>query len=787
MAFKKWGTSSTGQEFHRRSPGVSNPKPRSPLQRRSPLDPPQLKSFLLPFPLCTLCLCGEIVLVSSSPKSSHTSGRSTFTAVFAALVALSSAFLGGDTTTVGQAAPIIGVGFLLVISPLRALPNPGGLIGIIGLVVCALFGFLPASWFGEPAWHLLFRRTIPGLTNDVSLQPLITFTGLCRLLSAIFFGIWVVQWRPTRRVLCARVLTGAIAVLAVAALVVYAFSISVPGWRPSQGFGPFANRNQTGTLMALGAMLAFGLCAYSIRVHRTDAPPWAMAFGICLVALFYSNSRGPLCLLALGSFCGILIQQRVSAKGSAIAVSAFLLISSAALVIGGQVSARLLSLFTEGVGLRVQIYQDTLQLVRTSPFAGIGLGNFDAIFPWFRDASLNGQRILHPESDWLWLAAETGVVSVFFLVVASACCFGRPARLARTRENDVQLACKIAVVLFIINSLFDVPGHRLGTILPLLFVAGIYCCSTLTAEGAPVVPWISRLLGIGLVASGVSLLRADSTESQLKPVLAHGDSEQVEKLASRALARAPLNWSLYMTRGYANVREKKLLQAIADFRYALFLEPKMAVVPFDEGRAWIGVSVPMAVAAWKECLKRSTANERNEYFGRILEVSANDERLLEATLRLADGDPALALVALRSGRADSKTLRFLEEEKPKLDPEQIRVVLKAEARKAAAEKDFQQAYELARQAVRNIPFPIRQGRSEQACRVALIENPGDISAAFDLCMVLEAEKRHDEAISVLDSVCRNRPCPGYLQLMKADFLASLTQWPAAWEVISGLL
>ena len=708
-------------------------------------------------------------------------------AVFAALVALSGAFLGGDTTTVGAVAPIIGVGFLLVLSPFRALPSPGGLLGITGLIVCVLFGFLPASWFGEPAWHLFIRRAIPGLTNNVSLQPLLTFTGLCQMLSAIFFGIWVVQWRPTRRVQCVRVLAGAIAILAVAALVVHAFSISIPAWRPRQGFGPFANRNQTGTLMALGGMLALGLCAYSIRVRRTDVPPWAMAFGICLVALFYSNSRGPLCLLALGSFCGILIQQRVSVKGFAIAASAFLLISAAALLIGGNVSARLLGLFSEGAGLRVQICQDTLQLVKTVPFAGIGLGNFDAIFPWFRDASLNDQRILHPESDWLWLVAETGVASVFFFVVASACCFNWPALLVRTREQDVQLACKIAIVLFVVNSLFDVPGHRLGTILPLLFVAGIYCCSTLTAKGAPAVPWISRLLGIGLVVFGVSLLRSDSPESQLQLVLARGDFEEVEKLASRALTRTPLNWSLYMTRGYANIHEKKLLQAIADFRCALFLEPKMPAVPFDEGRAWIGVNVPLAVAAWKECLSRSGGNERNEYFRQMLEVSAKDERLLEATLRLSDGEPALALVALRSGLADSTTLRFLEEEKSKLDSEQIRVMLKAEARKAAAEKNFQQAYELARQATRNIPFPIRQERSEQACRIALIKNPGDMSAAFDLCMVLESEKRHDEAVSVLENVCRDGNCPDYLQLMKADFLASLTQWPAAWEVISGLL
>jgi tetratricopeptide (TPR) repeat protein len=607
------------------------------------------------------------------------------------------------------------------------------------------------------------------------------------MLSAIFFGIWVVQWRPTRRVQCVRVLAAGIALLAVAALLVHAFSISIPGWRPSQGFGPFANRNQTGTSMALGAMLALGLCAYSIRVRHTDSPPWAVAFGICLVALFYSNSRGPLCLLALGIFCGILIQQKVSAKSFAIAASAFLLISSAALLIGGDVSARLLGLFSQGAGLRLQIYQDTFQLVKTAPFAGVGLGNFDAIFPSFRHASLNDQRILHPESDWLWLMAEIGVVSALCLVVASACCFKWPPRLARTRDEDVQLACKIAIVLFVVNSLFDVPGHRLGTILPLLFVAGIYCCSTLTAESAPALPWISRLLGIGLIAFGVSLLRSDSTESQLQLALARRDFEEAEKLATRALARTPLNWSLYMTRGYANVHEKKSLQAIADFRYASFLEPKMAAVPFDEGRAWIGVNVPMAVAAWKECLSRSGGNQRDEYFGQILEMSAKDERLLEATLRLSDRDPALALIALRSGLADSRTLQFLEEEKPKLDSEQIRVVLKAEARKAAAEKDFQQAYELARQAVRNIPFPNRQERSEQACRIALIKNPGDMSAAFDLCMVLESEKRHDEAVSVLDGFCREHDCPDYLLLMKADFLASLTQWPAAWEVISGLL
>src|SRR5438132_5285822 len=121
------------------------------------------------------------------------------------MVALSSAFLGGDTTTAGEAVPIAGIGFLLIIFPFRALPNPGGLIGIIGLIVCGLLGLLPASWFGEALWHLSIRQAVPGLANSVSLQPLLTFTRWCQMLAAIFFAVWALQWRPVRRVLCIRI------------------------------------------------------------------------------------------------------------------------------------------------------------------------------------------------------------------------------------------------------------------------------------------------------------------------------------------------------------------------------------------------------------------------------------------------------------------------------------------------------------------------------------------------------------------------------------------------------
>jgi tetratricopeptide (TPR) repeat protein len=120
----------------------------------------------------------------------------------------------------------------------------------------------------------------------------------------------------------------------------------------------------------------------------------------------------------------------------------------------------------------------------------------------------------------------------------------------------------------------------------------------------------------------------------------------------------PLDWTLYVTRGYANVSLQKWLQAVADFRYALLLERKLPMVPFDEGRAWVGVNRELALAAWNECLRRSSGTERNEFYRLILATSYCDPRLREEALRLSDTDAQLAMTALRSGYADSTSWNF---------------------------------------------------------------------------------------------------------------------------------
>jgi hypothetical protein len=161
--------------------------------------------------------------------------------------------------------------------------------------------------------------------------------------------------------------------------------------------------------------------------------------------------------------------------------------------------------------------------------------------------------------------------------------------------------------------------------------------------------------------------------------------------------------------------------------------------------------------------------------------------LHSATLRLADGEASLAITALRSGHADSKTLQVLETEKSELNVDQIQAVLRAEAWLAAAERDFKKAYELGRQGMHRVSFPVQSQQSEEQCRDALIRDPRDFGAVFNLCSILRTKQRWQEALQILELTSKDRDCPDYFRVMRAEILASQSQWSESWDAIAGLV
>ena len=196
-------------------------------------------------------------------------------------VALSAAFLGGDAGKWGEVVPVCGIGLVLLFAPIRALPRGAVLIGLSGLLLCGLTGFLPVRWFGEPSWHAALRAAIPGLGKMVTLQPLYSLMRFGVMSAVVLLGGWMIQWRPANRVGILQTLTGGIAASAIVALVAHFYNFPVPWWHSSQGFGPFPNRNQTGALMAMGAMMALGLFAGSARRLHWTGFWWATVFLVC--------------------------------------------------------------------------------------------------------------------------------------------------------------------------------------------------------------------------------------------------------------------------------------------------------------------------------------------------------------------------------------------------------------------------------------------------------------------------------------------------------------------------
>jgi hypothetical protein len=617
------------------------------------------------------------------------------------------------------------------------------------------------------------------------LQPIQTFSSLTLLLGSVLLGAWSIQWRPSNRIACLQILVVGIAILAGIALTSDLLRWPVPFWHPSQGFGPFSNRNQTGTLMGLGAIIAFGLLASELRQKGWSLCWWLGALGLCLAALLRSNSRASLCLFLACLLVWFVNRFGTSIRAAAVGGGVILLVATVALLFGAQVVKRLGQLLTGGADLRWNIYQDTAHLIAAAPFGGVGLGNFAAIFPLFRNSSLNAMRVIHPESDWLWLIGETGIGSLLFCLIVIANLISQPAKPADTQERDVLLAGFLGVLAFLCHTLFDTPAHRLGTILPALFVLGICTSPKLLFSGARWISWISRVAGVALIVLALFLLRTSSIVSPPQQEFATGDWHAVGMKMDQALQIMPLNWSFRLIRGSANVRLGNWLKALSDFRAARVLEPKLADVPFDEGCAWLGANSKLTTSAWKEALSRSPTD--TELYARMLDKSAPFPEIQQAMLRFGNENLDLAVTALQTSYADRATLDFVESNRSRLTAEQLTALNRAKSRRYAGEHDYKQAYEFGTSVLGQVRFPYRRQISENECRLALIQDPTNYGAAYNLCLILRSQDRKPEMLQVLDAVTKQKGCPNYFYVLRGDLLASIGDWSGAWNAISELV
>src|SRR6202035_1669634 len=198
---------------------------------------------------------------------------------------------------------------------------------------------------------------------------------------------------------------------------------------------------------------------------------WPLAFAIIVTAIILNFSRAGIVLLVIGCalWLGTYALRQRSMPNLALAFSVLLLLLTVLLLFGGQTLERfhLHSFGNTGVAadFRWRIFHDAFELIRDSPWCGIGLGNFEPVFAIFRNASFGDTRALHPESDWIWLWSELGWPAVALVLVGLGLLVRRIFPLTEGTNQRYRLATLICVVLFALHGLVDVSGHRMGTVL----------------------------------------------------------------------------------------------------------------------------------------------------------------------------------------------------------------------------------------------------------------------------------------------------------------------------------
>jgi O-antigen ligase len=586
-------------------------------------------------------------------------------------------------------------GLMLIFRPVHRLPGHWWWLAA-AFVVLAGLAFLPAAWFGVPAW----RRGLDDLHLDTGPLQVIEPRPAAEMLGVYAItlggGLWLAGQRVGERFQRIHTLCF---VLGVAGYAVLAALLRDHG-HPDQ-FGMFPNRNHTATLLAMGAVCGAGCLMQAIRTRKwLHLAPAAVGTVVCLWALLaWSVSRAGLLLVTLGGLAWLAcLGRRYLGRhgGRALilvplaAVGLFLIADSrlkerlatgAAKLAATEVSDQGWADKTTieqlaAVEFRVPVWRDTLSMIAAAPWSGVGAGQFAGVFPQYRNhsAQQNHADCLHPESDWLWLAAETGLPATLTLLVLVASAGWRSlGSVVRGHSRAVRAACLVAALLVAAHGMFDVPGHRV----PLAWAAALLFSLSLRpsiedgVDRRPVA-WPFRCAGAVVLAAGLWLLAAahsrveppaflagatarhqamqlysqdhaqqlaaEAAGTKYQPATQADPLERALNLVERALGYALLDRQLWHLRGYLALHFDDKQNLVApSFAIARALDPTWVGGPLIQARAAASSDPTLAAALCAEALARARQLDQ-----RHPDTPWSEAKTLARVRQLAAGNPPLA-------------------------------------------------------------------------------------------------------------------------------------------------
>ena len=762
---------------------------------------------------------------------------------FLALLPVLAVFLGGATSKWAEGIIVAFFGAFLVFQPPRR--SLGWKINatFLAFALCALVSFLPQTWFFTPDWRTALTNDFGiALPATITPQPWLTAGCFSSLVAGLCWLYRVSAQELELRVARFQLQLFASGIVAIAALsiLLYLTHHSIPSWNNPRNFGPFLNRNQTADLFGVTSVLILASAQDDIRHGRKRWILWAIALSIVITAICLNFSRAGIVILVAASAIWIAtVALRLDAPTRAgaacrisLAVSFLLLLVSALLVAGGETVARFHLEKFAGTDIssdfRWSIFRDTWQLIRSSPWMGVGLGNFESIFAIFRDASRGTTRSLHPESDWLWVWSELGWVAVPLILLGAVLLVWRVAPLQVGTNQRFRLAALIGALMFALHGLVDVSGHRVGTAYSAMFLLGLSLHRPTQLQMSKTISWIFRILGVAFFVTGLSWTIAWRSMAMLPGAVGVGNAKQLAvvasrghnfgeaiNLTSRALNWAPLDWELYYLRATAEIGQREPAQkALDDFRRARFLEPNSESVPLQEGFVWLRVRPDLALVAWREALRRA-GPERKDVFRTIMfTAKLRDPAARQIIRQLAFSEHDLALVYFAQLNAeefqpafskffdaDPDLVAMKPEEKRELfqlwdsrgdinvliaavnkHPDWLQFTWRTVAKYRGSSGDFRGACELMQKFDSKVVFPPEErGQSIEQLRERVYRDTNNFSAAYTLYRQQMNRGSIDDALGTIRHFTVTRKPPAYFHLLEAQAWAAKNNWERSWN------
>ena len=579
--------------------------------------------------------------------------------------------LGGGTNIWSQALSLVATGIFLILCPPRQSPGKYINIAASGLIATALLGFLPLPVFLRPPWWIEATQNFGlNLPLTLSSQPLLSLEAMILMLAAIawFYTLSGMELFHERRKSLLWFFALGVLILAIGIVIGTHKSMNYPFGKEAHSFSYFPSRNQTSILLAMGGVIAFTLSMIAMSSRRY----LHVLFGlfttiVILFALIYSLSKAGILLFFIGCIIWLFSTQqpRSMLRYARFALPAIIVLGSVFIFYGGWTLDRVIQLFDQGMfhenGFRWRIFQDTARLIADQPVLGVGLSNFNAVFPQYREKSATFHAIIHPESDWLWLWAELGLLGVVFLLLACAALFAGIFPCREGKQSHYRAVAATAFLIFIVHTLIDVSGHRMGTVF-----AAIYLCvlarrrpSAVDHFFPPRYFWrwsgvILLFMGIiwglawGISKSWNSTVAQKINEEKIERALVQGDKILFEKAVKDSLIWSPLKMRAYFDRARGLIHFRENAQAARmDFRRARFLEPITADVAYYEGLAWMPLNPTYTLSAWREALARKTEFP-DDIYRLMLRHSKPFKSLRDQVRALSAVDPALRFLMFTS-------------------------------------------------------------------------------------------------------------------------------------------